>query len=121
MDIDSATTALTALSHKTRLEAYRLLVNTGSKGMASGEIAERLGVVQNTMSAHLASLKQAGLIHSERESRVIRYFADFHTMRGLLGFLVEDCCGGRPQLCSPLLDEITPGLKQTNIRKNHNA
>jgi len=121
MDIDNTLIALTALSHKTRLEAYRLLVRTGSKGMASGEIAERLGVVQNTMSAHLASLKQAGLIHSERESRVIRYFADFHTMRGLLGFLVEDCCGGRPQLCTPLLDEIMPEEKSQDLGKSHNA
>jgi len=121
MDIATAITALTALSQQTRLEAYRLLVNTGSKGMASGEIAERLGVVQNTMSAHLASLKQAGLIHSERESRVIRYFADFHTMRVLLGFLVEDCCGGRPQLCSPLLDEIMPQEKSQDKDNNHNA
>jgi len=121
MDIETAITALTALSQQTRLEAYRLLVRQGDKGMAAGEIAERLGVVQNTMSAHLATLKQAGLIHSERQSRVIRYFADYHVMRGLLGFLVEDCCGGRPQLCSPLLDEITFGLKNTDKRKSENA
>jgi len=115
MDITNALNAMTALSQKTRLEAYRLLVKTGKQGMAAGEIAQKLGVVQNTMSAHLATLKQAGLIHSERQSRVIRYFADYQQMRGLLGFLMEDCCGGRPQLCDPLLDEIMPDTKFDEI------
>ena len=94
------------LPRKTRLEVFRLLVKQGADGMAAGDIADALGVRQNTMSANLAVLARAGMIRSEREGRVIRYFAEFDGMRALLAFLMEDCCGGRPELCKPVLDEI---------------
>lgn len=74
--------------------------------MLAGEIGEKLDVRQNTMSANLAVLLHAGLVRNEREGRNVRYFADFEGIRGLLGFLLEDCCGGRPELCRPLIDEL---------------
>jgi len=98
--------ALSALAQETRIDAFRLLVKVGRGGMLAGEISDALGVRQNTMSAGLASLSRAGLIRSQREGRGIRYFADFDGMRGLIGYLLEDCCGGRPGQCEPLLDEI---------------
>jgi DNA-binding transcriptional ArsR family regulator len=58
------------------------------------------------MSANLTVLLNAGLVRNERQGRSIRYFADFDAVRGLLGFMMEDCCGGRPEICQPLLDEI---------------
>jgi DNA-binding transcriptional ArsR family regulator len=97
---------LAALAHNTRLDVFRLLVTAGPAGLLAGEIGERLSVRQNTMSANLAILARAGLIRSERQGRGIRYFADFDGMRSLLAFLMEDCCGGRPELCQPLLDQI---------------
>jgi len=106
MDKSNAIEALHALAQETRLETFRLLVKQGAAGMAAGDIAEALGVRQNTMSANLAVLARAGMVRSEREGRVIRYFADFDGMRSLLGFLMEDCCGGNPDLCKPVLDEI---------------
>lgn len=106
MDKSNTIEALHALAQETRLDTFRLLVKRGPEGMAAGEIAEKLGVRQNTMSANLSVLSRAGLIRSEREGRVIRYFADFEGMRGLLSFLMEDCCGGRPELCRPVLDEV---------------
>jgi len=102
----NAIQALGALAHDTRLDVFRLLVTCGADGMPAGEISQRLGVRQNTMSANLAVLARAGLIRSERTGRSITYFADFDGMRGLLGFLMEDCCGGNPALCQPILDEI---------------
>ena len=30
------------------------------------------------------------------------YAADIEGTRALLGFLLLDCCGGRPELCAPL-------------------
>lgn len=75
--------------------------------MSAGEIGVVLDVRQNTMSANLSVLTRAGLIRSIREGRSIRYFADMEGLRALLGFLLEDCCGGRPELCQPLLDELT--------------
>lgn len=106
MDNSGAIVSFAALSQPTRLDVFRLLVKAGALGMLSGEIGERLDVRQNTMSANLAVLLNAGLVRNERQGRTIRYFADFDAMRGLLGFLMEDCCGGRPDLCQPVIDEI---------------
>ena len=74
--------------------------------MSAGDISDTLNVRQNTMSANLSVLARSGLIRSQREGRTIRYFADMDGMRGLLGFLMEDCCGGRPELCQPVLNEL---------------
>ncbi|SDU02083.1 helix-turn-helix transcriptional regulator [Stappia sp. ES.058] len=106
MDIIQSLEALAALGQKTRLEVFRLLVKAGADGMHAGEIAEALNVRQNTMSANLAVLLRAGLIRNEREGRTIRYFADMEGVRGLLGFLMEDCCGGNPEMCQPVLDAL---------------
>ncbi|MEM6712614.1 MAG: metalloregulator ArsR/SmtB family transcription factor [Pseudomonadota bacterium] len=106
MDILDATEAFSALSQRPRLEAYRLLVKAGEVGMPAGAISDALEMRQNTMSANLAVLLQAGLVRREREGRSIRYFADFDAMQGLLGFLLEECCGGQPELCQPVIKEI---------------
>lgn len=74
--------------------------------MLAGEISDMLDVRQNTMSANLSILAQSGLIRNARQGRSIRYFADMDGMSGLLAFLLEDCCGGRPELCQPVIDEI---------------
>lgn len=106
MEKNRATTAFAALGHDTRLDTFRLLIAAGPKGMNAGEVGAKLGVLQNTMSSHLAALSQAGLIHSRREGRAIRYFADMDGLRSLLAFLMEDCCGGSPELCQPVIQEL---------------
>lgn len=108
MDIDSAIGALGALAQSTRLDAFRLLVRHEPDGLAAGEIARHLDVPQNTMSVHLATLARAGLIRSERRSRVINYRADLDQLKILTLFLVKDCCGGRAELCEPLIAELIP-------------
>ncbi|MHA7827331.1 MAG: ArsR/SmtB family transcription factor [Roseovarius sp.] len=107
MDKIQALTAFGALSQPTRLDVLRLLIRAGDAGMAAGDIAAALDTRQNTMSANLGVLMQAGLIRNNREGRSIRYFADLEGLRGLLAFLMEDCCGGNPAACQPLLDTIT--------------
>ncbi len=72
------------------------------------KIARLLDVPQNTMSAHLATLARAGLVRSERQSRSIIYRADLERLRDLMLFLVKDCCGGRADLCAPLIAALTP-------------
>lgn len=109
MDMTEAITALTALGQDTRLAAFRALVRAGEGGMIAGEIAAALDVRQNTMSANLSVLSGAGLIRSKREGRAVRYFANMDGMADLLAFLMEDCCGGRPETCAPLLKEVTCG------------
>jgi DNA-binding transcriptional ArsR family regulator len=112
MDIDSALAALAALSQKTRLETFRLLVKHLPEGLPAGEIARLADVPQNTMSAHLATLAQAGLATSERRSRSILYRAELDRLRALTLFLVKDCCGGEVRLCESLVAELDPCVRQ---------
>jgi ArsR family transcriptional regulator, arsenate/arsenite/antimonite-responsive transcriptional repressor len=101
-----AVNALAALAHDTRLAVFRLLVKAGPDGMIAGAIAEHQGVPASTMSHHLAALDRAGLVSSERESRLIHYRADYAAMRRLLMFLMQDCCQGAPEMCGDLITGI---------------
>ena len=85
-----------------------MLISQEPHGLPAGEIARRLDVPQNTMSTHLAILTRAGLIEAERHSRSIVYRAQIGRIREVTAFLVNDCCGGRPELCEPLIADITP-------------
>jgi DNA-binding transcriptional ArsR family regulator len=91
--------ALSALAHEHRLAIYRLLVQAGPDGKAAGEIADALYLPPSSLSFHLAHLNRAGLIAQRRESRSLIYSADFEQMNALVGFLTENCCGGRS--CTP--------------------
>ena len=93
MDKKAALSALAALSQETRLDIFRLLVQSGPEGRAAGAIADRLGVAPATLSFHLSQLTNAGLIEQRRESRSLIYSAAFGRMNDLLGFLTENCCG----------------------------
>src|SRR5215813_5964711 len=94
--------ALGALAQETRLDIFRLLIQKGPEGMPAGDIGARLGQPSPTMSFHLNQLRFAGLVSSRRESRSIIYTANFKAMSDLLGYLTENCCGGRPDLCAPV-------------------
>ena len=109
MDKSEAISAFAALSQPARLDAFRLLVQAGDAGMLAGEISDALEARQNTMSTNLSLLLNAGLLRNEREGRAIRYFANMDGLQGLLGFLLQDCCGGRPELCQPLIKDLTCG------------
>ncbi|CAN5370432.1 helix-turn-helix transcriptional regulator [soil metagenome] len=104
MQLPIAVTALSALAHSSRLAVFRLLVRAGKDGMAAGDIAREIGALPNTLSTHLTILGHAGLIQSRREGRSIIYTADYDRMRDVLGYLVADCCGGRPEICGELGD-----------------
>lgn len=102
MQLPVAVEALSALAHGSRLAVFRLLVRAGAEGMPAGDIAREIGALPNTLSTHLTILGHAGLIRSRREGRSVIYSADYDGMRALLGFLIEDCCAGRPEICAPL-------------------
>ncbi|MDV6329925.1 helix-turn-helix transcriptional regulator [Asticcacaulis sp. 201] len=106
MDKKDALAAFDALSQETRLDALRLLIQAGPDGVAAGDVSDRLGVKQNTMSANLKILTQAGLIDSRRDGRTIRYVARFDAIQAVILFLMDDCCGGRPDLCQPVFDRL---------------
>ena len=84
-----------------------MLVKAGPGGVAAGEIARKLAVMPNALSANLKVLSHAGLISSRREGRSIIYTAAYGAMSDVLGFLMEDCCGGDATICGPLADIAT--------------
>lgn len=89
-----AVAALAALAQDNRLDVFRLLVQTGPKGMPAGAVADALGLAPNTLTFHFDRLRMAGLVTVRREGRSMIYAAQFETMNKLLGFLTENCCGG---------------------------
>jgi len=91
--------ALGALAQEHRLAIFRLLVQAGEEGMAAGAIANALGVPNSSLSFHLAQLSRAGLIRQERQHRSLIYRADYAAMNALVGYLMENCCGGAS--CAP--------------------
>ena len=108
MDNIDAVSILAALAQPTRIETFRLLVSREPEGIPAGEVARLMAVPQNTMSAHLAILARAGLVRGERHSRTILYRADLARLRDVTLYLLKDCCGGRADLCAPLIAELTP-------------
>lgn len=100
MQTDDVLSALTALSHPSRLAAFRALVQAGPSGLAVGEVREQLDLAPATLSAHLNVLRAAGLVSDAREGRVIRMRADYARMDALVGYLMDNCCGGQAQ-CAP--------------------
>ena len=113
--------ALAALAQPTRLDAFKLLVRHEPDGLPAGDIAGALNVPHNTMSTHLAILARAGLVESERQGRSILYRANLGQVRDVIGFLLKDCCGGRPELCAPLIADLTPCCppKETEIVRSN--
>ena len=73
---------------------FRLLVKAGEEGMPAGAIADTLEVPNSSLSFHLAQLRRAGLVRQQRQHRSIIYSADYQAMNALVGYLLENCCGG---------------------------
>ena len=108
MDENGAILALRALAQASRLRAFRLLIERGEATVPAGEIARELGIPHNTMSVHLAVLTRSGLIDSRREGRSIRYGINVDGIKSVFRYLVDDCCGGHPELCSPITELLNP-------------
>ena len=118
MEFDTAVKRLSALAQEARLEVFRLLIKAGPDGIAAGDIARKLDVPANTMSAQLLVLSNAGLIRARREGRSIIYAIHFDAMRELLAFLMEDCCGGRAEVCAPLVSIAQRACCEPNGEKH---
>jgi ArsR family transcriptional regulator len=99
MDTPQVLAALTGLSQESRLATFRLLVQAGPEGLAAGKISELLDIPASSLSFHLKELSHAQLVESRQEGRFVFYTANIATMNGVIGFLTENCCGGKP--CGP--------------------
>jgi ArsR family transcriptional regulator len=101
METINAVAALAALAQESRLAVFRLLIRNAPEGMTPGVIGEQLELPAPTLSFHLKTLAQAGLVTTLQEGRYVRYRAEISGINALIAFLTEDCCGGDPQRCYP--------------------
>ncbi len=119
MESEQIILKLGALAQQTRLEAFRVLVRHEPEGLAAGDLARLLKVPQNTLSAHLSVLTRADLVTSERRSRSIVYRANFTTLQAITVFLLQDCCGGRQEICAPIFESLVPCCPPPKKEKSH--
>ena len=115
MNQSQALRGFAALSQETRLAIVRLLVRAGPDGLAAGAVAEAVDASPSNVSFHLKDLEHAGLITARRESRSIIYAADYDALRGLIAFLMKDCCGGRPEICAPAAAACAPAKPKRRV------
>ena len=97
MKIDDAAAHLEALGNPTRLKIYRALIRAGSAGMPVGRLQDRLKIAPSTLSHHIKSLMVVGLVTQVREGTTLVCHASYDVMRGLVDFLVAECCASRPK------------------------
>jgi DNA-binding transcriptional ArsR family regulator len=95
-----AISAFLALGQETRLNVFRLIVQRGDEGLTPGEIIEKLGIPNATLSFHLKDLVDANLLLAERQSRNLIYRPNAQQVQKLSEFLLDNCCGGKP--CIPV-------------------
>ncbi len=103
MESRAALAAFAALSQEVRLDVLKRLVKAGPGGVPAGALAEAAGVAAPTMSFHLKELLGAGLVRSRKDGRSVLYAADYGGIRGLVSYLLADCCQGDPRLCGPYI------------------
>jgi ArsR family transcriptional regulator, arsenate/arsenite/antimonite-responsive transcriptional repressor len=92
MKIDEAAARLEALGNPTRLKIYRMLVRAGDPGLPVGKLQSRLSIPASTLSHHLKTLIIVGLVSQERDATTLICRANYSMMRGLVEFLVAECC-----------------------------
>jgi ArsR family transcriptional regulator, arsenate/arsenite/antimonite-responsive transcriptional repressor len=92
MKIDDAAARLEALGNPTRLRIYRALVRAGGAGMSVGKLQTKLELAGSTLSHHLKAMIAVGLIVQERQATTLICRANYDVMRGIVDFLVEECC-----------------------------
>lgn len=100
MEQKTALAVFESLSSAVRLDVFRLLVKAGPDGAVAGEIASALDIAPSSLSFHLRTLTQCGLLGVEQEGRFQRYRADLALMADVIGFLTENCCSGLPDGCA---------------------
>lgn len=92
MKLDDAAAHLEALGNPTRLKIYRALVRAGESGLAVGRLQDKLKIAPSTLSHHIKTLVIVGLVNQVRDSTTLVCHANYDVMRGLVDFLVAECC-----------------------------
>lgn len=103
-----------ALGHEARLAIVRLLLSAHPAGLVVGEIQQELGIPSSTLSHHLDTLRQHGLVAPVREKKFLRYRASTDAFRDLLGFLYGECCTRNAVV--PVDDLTIPVRRPSRVR-----
>lgn len=72
------------------------------RGQRPTEIAQALGLKQNTLSHHLRDLVACGMVRVTRQGRSLYYCANLDMAETLIGYLALDVGRARPDLLAPL-------------------
>lgn len=83
MEIAAIAKSLSAFAHPVRLSVLRELSREAG-GLSAGELAHRVASRQNTLSAHISTLEQRGLVFGHRQGRYIIYKADLITIQAVV-------------------------------------
>jgi len=118
MEQNRAALAFATLGHPGRLAVFRLLMRFAPQGVRPTEIAEALGLKQNTLSHHLADLTASGLIRVDRQGRSLLYSVDLNTAEGLIGYFALDVGRARPDLLAPLLSAQKDATHMTALHRD---
>ena len=88
-----------ALSDPTRRQVLQLL----RKGpMSAGDLADNFDVSKPTMSAHFAVLREANLVHTEKDGKSVIYYLNLSVLEdALMGFANTFGIGVEPDAQRP--------------------
>lgn len=97
LDLVRAASTFAALGSEQRLTVMRTLVRAGPEGLTIGELGARAGVTGSTLTHHMKTLSQAGLVIQKRQGRQIICAAiSYGDLRHLSEFLLRECCADSP-------------------------
>ncbi|MDQ2635350.1 MAG: metalloregulator ArsR/SmtB family transcription factor [Actinomycetota bacterium] len=83
---------LKALADPARVRIISLLFASADSEQNSGELAAALDLTESTVSHHLAQLRKAGLVESERRGMNVYHRAHRDALAALCVVLDPDCC-----------------------------
>src|ERR1700710_2510970 len=92
MKLDDAAAHLEALGNPTRLKIYRTLIRAGDAGLPVGRLQDKLKIAPSTLSHHIKALVVVGMVTQVREATTLICHANYEVMRGLVNYLVAECC-----------------------------
>ena len=109
MKVEIAASQLEALGSPIRLKIYRVLVRAGFEGLPVGAVQDKLGMAASTLSHHIRKLIDTGLVTQERHGTTLISRANYDAMRGLLGYMTDECCADAS--CAPSQSSASPSDK----------
>jgi ArsR family transcriptional regulator, arsenate/arsenite/antimonite-responsive transcriptional repressor / arsenate reductase (thioredoxin) len=115
METLAASAAFATLGHPDRLAVFRLMMRFAPRGIRPTEIAQTLGMKQNTLSHHLADLVASGLVQVQRKGRSLFYAVNLSQTKTLIGYLALDVGRARADLLAPMQDRCPKPTSLPNV------